>query len=248
MRLAEQLRARLHELEVAARELSASRGRLMRAADAERRRLEELIHQGVERELVEIGETLAAAESSVTRNRQRAITELDRVAKQANDTQEALRALARGIFPPLLTDKGVGAALQSHVRKLPGAVVLSGTLDERFDIRAEAAVYFCCVEALRPAIRGPAGAFPVTVELGSENGWVRFAVRNPAGPPVAPGDLQLLVDRVEAVGGSLVVRITDDETEVSGVVPALTLDVDRTNQIPAQTAASRSGSNSDLGT
>ena len=248
VRLAEQLRARLDELEITAHELSASRGRLMRAADAERRRLERLIHEGVERELVGINQTLASAESDVTRNRRRAMTALERAAKQANDTQEALRGLARGIFPPLLTDKGVGAALQSHVRKLPTAVSLTGTLDERFDVRAEAAVYFCCVEALRPTSRSARSASPVSVELSRDDGWVRFAVRHPAGPAVAPGDLQLLVDRVEAVGGSLVVRVTDAETEVAGQVPALTPDVDRADQSPAQTPASLSGSNSDLGT
>lgn len=217
LRLAEQLRDRLDELEAAARELSGSRGRLMRAADAERERLEQLIHEGVERELVAIGETLRAAETSVTRNRPAAIAELESVAEQANRTQEALRALARGIFPPLLSDKGVVAALQSHVRKLPSPVTLNASLDERFDARAEAAVYFCCVEALRPMTRGTSRS-PAIVDLARENGWVRFSVRNTERLSVKPGDLQLLVDRVEAVGGSLVI----EESEVAGRVPATT--------------------------
>jgi signal transduction histidine kinase len=248
LRLAEQLRIRLGELEVAARELSGSRGRLMRAADAERRRLEQLIHEGVERELEAIGDALKIAEKNVARDAVRATDELERIAEQANHTQEALRALARGIFPPLLSDKGVGAALQSHLRKLEATVTMSGTLDERFDARAEAAVYFCCIEALRPMSRATAGASAATVELGRENGWVRFAVRNAAGLTATSAEVQLLVDRIEAVGGTLVVRTSDGETEVAGRVPATTSATDPADQIADQTLVSLSGSKADLGT
>lgn len=235
VRLAEQLRARLADLEDAATELTASRGRLMRAADAERVRLEQLIHEGVERELVAMSEQLRTAERSFARSRARSIAVLERVAEQANHTQETLRDLARGIFPPLLTDRGVVPALESHVRKLPGTITVSGSLADRFDPRAEAAVYFCCIEALRRAT-GDRGA--ATVELGRENGWVRFAVRGSG--PALTADLQLMIDRVEAVGGSLEVRGSNGEGELAGRVPA--------QVAAAQTTASRSGSNADLGT
>jgi signal transduction histidine kinase len=248
LRLAEQLRIRLGELEVAARELSGSRGRLMRAADAERRRLEQLIHEGVEHELEVIGDALKIAEKHVASDAVRAIAELERIAEQANHTQEALRALARGIFPPLLSDKGVGAALQSHLRKLAATVRMSGTLDERFDARAEAAVYFCCVEALRPMSRATADAASATVELARENGWVRFVVRNAAGLTSTSGEVQLLVDRIEAVGGTLVVRTSEGETEVAGRVPAKTGAAEPAGQIADQTLVNLSGSKADLGT
>ncbi|MEX2556771.1 MAG: hypothetical protein WEB06_14235 [Actinomycetota bacterium] len=248
LRLAEQLRIRLAELEVAARELSGSRGRLMRAADAERRRLEQLIHEGVERELQAIGDALKIAEEHVARDALGAVDELERIAEQANHTQEALRGLARGIFPPLLSDKGVGAALQSHLRKMEATVTMSGTLDERFDARAEAAVYFCCIEALRPMSRASADATAATVELARENGWVRFAVRNTAGLTATSAEVQLLVDRIEAVGGTLVVHTSDGQTEVAGRVPARSNEAEPVDQIDDQTLVSLSGSKADFGT
>ncbi|MGH2785407.1 MAG: sensor histidine kinase, partial [Actinomycetota bacterium] len=237
VRLAEQLRARLTDVERAAGELTASRSRLMLAADAERVRLEKLIHEGVERELVAMSEQLTGAERTFARSRARAVTVLERVAEQANHTQETLRDLARGIFPPLLSDRGVMPAIESQVRKLPGSITVIGTIEDRFDPRAEAAVYFCCIEALRRAAHPDDGS-RVTVELGRENGWVRFAVRGHA--PALTADLQLLIDRVEAVGGSLEVRGSDGEGELAGRVPV--------QVAAAQTPASRSGSNADLGT
>jgi signal transduction histidine kinase/plastocyanin len=237
VRLAEELRARLADLELAAGELAASRGRLMRAADAERVRLEKLIHEGVEQELVAMSEQLTDAERAFGRSRARSVSMLERIAEQANHTQETLRDLARGIYPPLLSDRGVVPALESQVRKLPGAITMSGTIAERFDPRSEAAVYFCCVEALRRAAV-PGDHAAVTIELGRENGWVRFAVRG-SGPALTT-DLQLLIDRVEAVGGSLEVRGSNGEGELAGRVPA--------QVAAAQTPASRSGSNADLGT
>ncbi|HJR18304.1 MAG TPA: hypothetical protein VJ922_01165 [Actinomycetota bacterium] len=237
VRLADQLRARLADLERAAGELTASRARLMLAADAERVRLEQMIHEGVERELVAMSEQLTAAERTFARSRARSVAVLERVAEQANHTQETLRDLARGIFPPLLSDRGVMPAIESQVRKLPGAITVTGSLEERFDPRAEAAVYFCCIEALRRATQPGDGA-RVTVDVGRENGWVRFAVRGHG--PALTADLQLLIDRVEAVGGSLEVRGSDGEGELAGLVPAQVAE--------AQTSASRSGSNADLGT
>ena len=237
VRLAEQLRARLVDLEHAAAELTASRGRLMRAADAERVRLEKLIHEGVERELVAMSEQLTDAERAFRRSRARSVSMLERIADQANHTQETLRDLARGIYPPLLSDRGVVPALESQVRKLPGEIILTGSIAQRFDPRSEAAVYFCCVEALRRAAARNDGS-AVTIELGRENGWVRFAVRG-SGPALTT-DLQLLIDRVEAVGGALEVRGSNGVGELAGRVPA--------QVAAAQTPASRSGSNADFGT
>ncbi|MGH2727406.1 MAG: hypothetical protein ACRDKS_10605, partial [Actinomycetota bacterium] len=171
------------------------------------------------------------------RSRTRAIRTLERVADQANHTQETLRDLARGIFPPLLTDRGVQPAIESLARKLPAPVAVHGALAERFDPRAEAAVYFCCIETLRRASRGDAG--PLSVELGRDDGWVRFAVRTSGAAPKDGDDLQLLIDRVEAVGGSLEVRETEGITELSGRVPV--------QVAAAQTPASRSGSKAALG-
>jgi signal transduction histidine kinase len=180
---------------------------------------------------------LGAAEHSFEKSRTRAVRTLEEVAEQANHTQETLRDLARGIFPPLLIDRGVRPAIESLVRKLPAPVTVTGVLDDRFDPRAEAAVYFCCIETLRRATRGGTG--PLSVELARDDGWVRFSVRAPGAAPKPGEDLQLLIDRVEAVGGSLEVREADGMTELSGRVPV--------QVAAAQAPASRSGSNAALG-
>lgn len=240
IRLAEELRARLAELQSTARELGASRSRLARAADAERRRLEQEIHHGVEHQLLEISEQLAAADRTVGRSRKKAAEILESVAGRANDTQEALRDLARGIFPTLLADKGVIPAIESLVRKSTApAEVAIASMPERFDPRAEAAVYFCCVDVLRRLARRD-DTRP-SIDLASADGWVTFAIRDgaPGAEPLDVADLQVLVDRVEAVGGTLeVVAGNGSGAALLGRVPL---------QVPdAQMAASLSGSNVDL--
>jgi signal transduction histidine kinase len=243
IRLADQLRARLTELQGTTRELAASRRRIVTARDAERSRLERQIHDRVERRLLEMAEALERAERTLPRSRPRAMALLDGVAAEANEVQEALRDLARGIFPPLLSDKGLVPALESQARKFGVPLVVAAGLQERFDPRAEAAVYFCCVEALRPLAGHPDGP-PVTVEVAADGGWIRFVVREGGrrGGDASASDLQVLADRVEAVGGRLEIRMESVEGwTISGRVPA---------QLPTavQTSASLSGSKADFGT
>ena len=174
----------------------------------------------------------------------RALALIDEAAAEANEVQDALRDVARGIFPPLLADRGVVPALESAARKLAAPIGVHSTgIEGRFDPHAEAATYFCCVEALRSADRR-AGGSPVQVEIRGGDGWVAFEIRDRAhgiGEAALAGtDLQVMVDRVEAVGGRLEVRSAPEGTTVSGRVPA--------QPAAAHSAASRSGSNADFGT
>ena len=243
VRLAEQLRMRLAELHTTAAELAASRQRLVRAADAERRRLEQEIHGGVERQLIEIADRLADAERCAASDRGRAGAILERVGLDTNETQEGLRELARGIFPPLLSDKGVIPAIESQIRKL-GITIEFRTVGstERFDPRSEAAVYFCCTEALRRIARTP--DVQTSLSLVSSDDWVTFTVRERGRLAVVPtwmddAVFQGLEDRVEALGGTLSLRVEPGEgTSFVGRVPAQVADV--------QMAASLSGSNAGL--
>jgi signal transduction histidine kinase len=124
-------------------------------------------------------------------------------------------------------------------------VTVSATgLEERFDQHAEAAVYFCCVEALRSAARR-AGDSTVEVKLTGEDGWVSFEIRDRAhglsDDATSGADLQVMVDRIESVGGRLEIRAAPEGTTVSGRVPLQA-------PIAAHSAASLSGSNADFGT
>lgn len=250
VRLTEQLQARLREISKQAREIAASRRRIVSAQDAERRRLEREIRGGVERELSSMRSSLDLIDRTIGRRPVQATTLLDEFSAKANAVQETLRDLARGIYPPLLVDRGLVPALEGQLRKLGIRAQIDGreALGQvRFDQHAEAAVYFCCVEALKNA-SGHAAGSAVRVRLADEDGWLSFEVSD-EGPGfdsrAIPKDsaLQGMTDRVEALGGAVQIRSTRGEgTTVAGRVPA---------QPPiaaAQTSARRSGSNEDLGT
>ena len=108
VRLSEELETRLRELDVQAAALRLSRERLVTARDAQRRGLQRDIHEGPERQLLDIRQRL---------HQVRDADELDELITQTNDTLDGLRDLARGIFPPLLAEQGVVAALRAHIRK-----------------------------------------------------------------------------------------------------------------------------------
>jgi signal transduction histidine kinase len=245
LRLAERLRTRLEDLKRSTVQLEASRRRIVSAQDAERSRLERDIHDRVEIPLLQISETVGSAERVLASKSATAVELLEQAAAEANRVQDTLRDVARGVFPPLLADKGVAAALESRARKesAPVAVRTAGEQD-RFDHHSEAAVYFCCVEAIRSAVRRTDGS-TIEVELGSDDGWITFDIRDRAhgltDAAMAGADLQLMVDRMEAVGGRLEVHSTPEGTTVSGRVPAQPPTADHS-------AASRSGSNADFGT
>ena len=150
-RLAIELGARLDEISIQAHELDASRRRIVSAQDDSRRRLERDISSGPRLNLEDMRGELAAIKEVMDDDPQRAAGLLGELAGRANQTLDALRDLARGIFPPLLADKGIVAALEAHIRKHELDVELQadeGLRAARFDERVEIAVYFCCLEAL----------------------------------------------------------------------------------------------------
>ena len=244
VRLAEKLRVRLDDLQRSTVQLDASRRRIVSAQDAERSRLQRDIHERVEAPLVAIDAMIERAAGTRDRNED-LLAILDLAAGESNRVQDVLRELARGIFPPLLADRGLVSALESHARKSPTPVVVRASgLDGRFDPHAEAAAYFCCIEAIRSAARRAEGSM-IDLSLSMDGGWVSFEVRDPAHGlsegAMSGADLQLMVDRIESVGGRLELRATADGTTVSGRVPAQP-------PLAFHSAASRSGSNADFGT
>jgi signal transduction histidine kinase len=257
VRLTAELQARLEELTRQSAALEASRQRLITARNQEQRRLERELRAGPQMELSAVGDMLQQAEQAVGRDPERAAALLDDLDQASTRALETLRDLARGVFPRLLADKGVWAALGAHLRKLEGPVRLEGPsamAAARFAPQVEAAVYFCCVQAVHDAGgRPPHG--PVTVRLEAGDGWLGFAVTHQRrGPqPPDPGDSlgsQHMVDRVEALGGTLLVRaVPGGGGRVEGRIPVqpATGIADQPAMAAAQAAASRSGRNLDLG-
>jgi signal transduction histidine kinase len=254
VRLTLELQARLDRISQLTAELRASRQRIVTAADTQRRRLEAAIHQQTERQLEEMANRLESVEGLLAENAPQAKAYLDELAEEANEALEGLRELARGVFPPLLVDQGVAAALQAHVRKqsIPVTLEVEDSLEERrLPPQVEAAVYFCCVQALQEATR--LGASCCALRLSVLPDAVTFVVSvDVAAQALAESALEGMNDRVEALGGSLRVHPhPDDSCEVTGSIP-LAVEEEEARQAEAaaasaQVAASRSGPNSDLG-
>jgi len=206
-------------------ELRASRRRLVAAQDAERRRLERNIHDGAQQQLVALAVKLRLTEQLAERDPAKAREMLGQLQAETNDALEDLRDLARGIYPPLLADKGLTAALEAQTRKAPMRVELSPDGIGRYPQEIEAAVYFCCLEALQNVAKY-ANASHVGIELSDDGRDLAFEVRDdgvgfdPASTGSGTG-LQGMADRLDAIGGSLEVRSAPGEgTTVRGVVPS----------------------------
>jgi signal transduction histidine kinase len=214
VRLTAELQARFADLSAQAAELRASRQRIVTAQETERRRLGGEIRAGVQRELEATSAQLDDVERLLRDDATAAAARLEALTEETQQTLDTLRELARGIFPPLLADRGIGPALEAQTRKtaIPASIQVDPSVaGVRFDPGVEAAVYFCCVEALRGA------ATPATVHLSAQDGALTFAVD---GATALDGRLQGLRDRVEALGGGLEARGSD---RLSGWIPARAL-------------------------
>ncbi|MDP9328635.1 MAG: histidine kinase, partial [Actinomycetota bacterium] len=158
-------------------DLRASRRRIVSAQDERAKRLERDIHDGAQQQLVALAVKLRLADTMVDRNTGAAHELLGQLQTEANDALENLRDLARGIYPPLLADKGLPAALEGQVRKSPVPVVFDANGVGRYTPEIEAAVYFCSLEALNNVAKY-ASASRVEVRLAHGDGHLTFEVRD----------------------------------------------------------------------
>ena len=206
-------------------ELRASRRRLVAAQDAERRRLERNIHDGAQQQLVALQVKQRLVQGMIERDPTKALELMTQLQVDTTEALDDLRDLARGIYPPLLADQGLGAALESQARKSPIPISVETDGVERYPQDVEAAVYFCALEALNNLAKY-AGASRATVALSQTNGTLTFAVSDDGvgfsvGERASNGTgLQGMADRLDAIGGALEIRSAPGEgTTVLGRVP-----------------------------
>jgi signal transduction histidine kinase len=150
---------------------------------------------------------------------------LAEVRRDLDEAKEQLRVLAHGLFPPLLTIGGLHDALPAAVARssLTGTVDVAGV--GRYESEIEAAVYFCCMEALQNAAKHAGDEAAATVRVWEHDGSLRFVVADD-GTGFAPGadgpghGLVNMSDRVGAIGGELTVRSSPGSgTTIAGRVP-----------------------------
>ncbi|HEX5937475.1 MAG TPA: histidine kinase [Actinomycetota bacterium] len=205
-------------------ELRASRQRLVAAQDEERRRLERNIHDGAQQQLVALAVKARLARQLTERDPSKASEMLEQIESETQVALEDLRDLARGIYPPLLADQGLVAAIEAQARKGRLGVTVDANGLGRFPADIEATVYFCALEALQNVAKYADAAHTV-VHLTRANGDLSFEVVDdgrgfdPAVMASGSG-LQGMADRLAAVGGSLEVRSAPGRgTTVTGHVP-----------------------------
>jgi signal transduction histidine kinase len=204
-------------------ELRESRRRLVAAQDDERRKLERNIHDGAQQQLVALAVKARLARQLVERDPSRTEEMLAQIEAETQAALDDLRDLARGIYPPLLADKGLGAALEAQARKAPIPVRVDADGVGRFDQDVESAVYFSCLEALQN-IAKYSGASSASIELRRAESTLRFTVTDDGrgfDPAAASGTgLQGVTDRLAAIGGIFRVDSAPGRgTTVTGEVP-----------------------------
>ncbi len=224
--LTAELQTRLDEIAGRSEELRASRQRIVTTQDAERRRLERNIHDGAQQHLVALAVKLRLARGVLAKDPGRAAGMLGELRSEVDDAIETLSSLALGIYPPVLEERGIAAALESQGRigAIPLEVVADGV--DRQPIETEAAVYFCCLEAIQNAAKY-ARASRVDVRLGHEGANLAFEVRDDGvgfdtSVTATGSGLQGMADRLSSLGGSVeIVSRPGEGTVVAGRVPAV---------------------------
>jgi PAS domain S-box-containing protein len=203
-------------------ELRASRVRLVGAQDAERRRLERNLHDGAQQRLVSLALALRLAREQLSEPDGEGLELLDRAAEELGLALEELRELARGIHPAVLTDRGLGAALDGVVARTPLPVDVTALLEERLPEAVEAAAYYVVCEALVNVARY-ANASRATVSVAPVDGRLVVEVSDDGvgGADAAKGTgLRGLADRVEALNGRLVLESEPENgTRVRAEIP-----------------------------
>ena len=211
------------QVEASLEELHESRARIQAAADAERQRMERDLHDGAQQRLVALRVRVELAGELAGEDPGSGVTLLHELGSELEQALDEVRALARGIYPPLLADLGIVKALRAVGRRHPVQTTIEADGVGRYPPELERTVYFCCLEALQNAAKH-ASSSTVSITL-ADDGALRFAVRDDgigfaAGGVRAGQGLTNMRDRLAAVGGELTIESAPGKgTSVLGVIP-----------------------------
>ena len=226
LRLSAELDARLAELEAQAVELTASRTRLVQAEEAERRRLERDLHDGIQQDLVVLIAKARLARNQVARDPALAADTLAELQGSAQHALEDLRSLARGIHPAVLSSRGLVEAVAAMAARMPVGVQVdadSSVSEARFAPEIEGAAYFVVAEGLANVLKH-SGATEATVAIRAVDSWLEVTIaddgRGFEAGAVRESGLRGLRDRVEALGGHVAIDSQSSGTKLKASLPA----------------------------
>ena len=185
--------------------LAASRARLVEVGDAERQRLERNLHDGAQQRLVSVALGLGMVASRLESDPAGARDLLTAAQADLSRGLDELRELARGIHPAVLTERGLGPALDALAARAPVPVELTAVPDERMEPRVEAAMYYVVAESITNVAKY-AHASGATVSIDRANGAATVIVADDGvggADPAGGSGLRGLAARVEALNGRL---------------------------------------------
>ena len=226
LKLDSALQDSLDEVRRQADELRRSRARIVEATDRERRRIERDLHDGAQQHLVALAVSTRLARQLADSDPDATKEMLDQIAGDLQEAVQELRNLAHGIYPPLLMDRGLPDALRAAGDRAHLATTVESESVSRYSQPVEAAIYFCCMEALQNASKHAGPDARITISLHEEQGALLFSVRDTGAGFDATGDgarghgFVNMADRVGAFGGSVRVESKPGTgTTISGRVP-----------------------------
>jgi signal transduction histidine kinase len=185
--------------------LTASRARVVSAADETRRRIERDLHDGIQQRLVSLALEVRAAQTTTPRPSNEIRGKLSRIADGLGSALQELREISRGIHPAVLSEGGLAPALRALARRSALPIDLDLQLDSRLDHRVEAAAYYVASEAVTNAVKH-AQASLIELHVGRSDGLLSLAIRDDGiggADPRSGSGLIGLTDRVEALGGTI---------------------------------------------
>ena len=219
------LKATLEEVQRKNAALQESRARIVASGDAERRKIERNLHDGAQQHLVALAVKLRLIQRIADADPAQAMAMIEEARADVLATVDEVRALAHGIYPPLLMDRGLPEALQAAA----GRSALPASVDAidigRYAEDVEAAVYFCCLEAMQNAGKHAGDDAAISIRVVADPDELRFEVTDTgAGFDLSEGvhghGFVNMADRLGAIGGSVQVWSAPGEgTRINGAIP-----------------------------
>ena len=203
--------------------LEASRARLVRASDTERRRLEHNLHDGAQQRLSSLAVRLGIAADRAREAREPGVEALEDAGREVVRVIDELRELSHGIHPSVLTDLGLARALRGVARRSSVPITFVDELPStRFDESVEATAYYVFTEAITNAQKH-AHAASIHVRAYARRNALHLEIADDGiGGAIEPagGGLTGLRDRVEALGGRFDLESSSGNgTRIAAAIP-----------------------------